>query len=406
MTNVAVPTALAEAGIAVVPSIAGYAYRGVEPTGVWPFVDDIHIRSVRADKITAGTITVDLEIGDGTIDIDGANNQITVSDGTPTVRVRIGDLGADYGISIYNAAGVLMWSMTDGAQTDGIANSAVTNGKIASMAVDKLTTGNLTATVDVTSGVIRTASSGARLELDTIGLVIYDSADDEALTLDQGGLVFQTKTTEANTDALRWFREGEADASHFAQFSARQTSALVASKWEVVPKTAAQAAGGAIALWLLDEAGTKRAIIELDGASDAGDTSAVELKTFHTDSSSGGRFGTYADEQGQGHRNELWGLTKFAGDDNVGSGFLYNNGFEVTDASVLAGATDSQNITYADEFPAESDAPSIVGGSNGGDYPAFWRAHTRTRTGCTVALTNLDSSTRSLNVACLPVVTL
>jgi hypothetical protein len=83
--------------------------------------------------------------------------------------------------------------------TAQIQDLAVTSGKIASLVADKITTGSLTATVTV-SGLIRTATSGARVELNPSGIDIYTA---------QG--------VESVQQRVDWWRNGTADAGPFAK---------------------------------------------------------------------------------------------------------------------------------------------------------------------------------------------
>ncbi len=97
-------------------------------------ITNAHITTLSASKITAGVITALVGIGvGGSIYLDGVNNQLLVYDQQPALRVILGKLGVfstDYGIHIFNAAGQLMWNLNDGAQTPGIADSAITAAKI------------------------------------------------------------------------------------------------------------------------------------------------------------------------------------------------------------------------------------------------------------------------------------
>lgn len=67
--------------------------------------------------------------------------------------------------------------------TAKIEDLAVTDAKIDSLTADKITTGSLVATVDITTGLIRTSSSGDRVEIDTDGMNFFipqaDAADRE-----------------------------------------------------------------------------------------------------------------------------------------------------------------------------------------------------------------------------------
>jgi len=58
-------------------------------------VTNYNVRNISADKISAGTIVVSMNIGGANITIDGSAQQILVSDGT-TNRIIIGYLAGGY----------------------------------------------------------------------------------------------------------------------------------------------------------------------------------------------------------------------------------------------------------------------------------------------------------------------
>lgn len=102
-------------------------------------IRNAHILDLAADKIIAGTINAQVFLGGpvaGTIApivLDGVNRQIILRDDNGTIRVWIGRIAAgptDYSILIFKANGALMWSPETGAQTDGLAPSAVVTEKI------------------------------------------------------------------------------------------------------------------------------------------------------------------------------------------------------------------------------------------------------------------------------------
>lgn len=97
-------------------------------------IGNAHISALSAGKITTGNLNALVGIGvANTIFLDGVNQQIVIVDQQPSTRVQLGKLGAlstDWGLRIYNAAGQLMWNLTDGAQTPGIADNSITAQKI------------------------------------------------------------------------------------------------------------------------------------------------------------------------------------------------------------------------------------------------------------------------------------
>lgn len=82
-----------------------------------------------------------------------------------------------------------------------IQDLAVTNAKIASMDVGKLTTGLLEADVTV-SGRIKTSTSGPRIEINNEGLFKYDANDNVLVEISEGNVIItgslQTKTTTSS----------------------------------------------------------------------------------------------------------------------------------------------------------------------------------------------------------------
>lgn len=83
--------------------------------------------------------------------------------------------------------------------TGNIQDLAVTNAKINTLSVNKLTTGTLSAGI-TTSSYIRTASSGARVELDYNGVRIYNSSGSNTISLNTSGSgVFNGTITAGST---------------------------------------------------------------------------------------------------------------------------------------------------------------------------------------------------------------
>lgn len=104
-------------------------------------VTNAKVNDLAADKLTAGTINVLVQLTNQTIKLDGVNSQITITDtqGAPVIRVQIGKLSAgssDYGLIVYNASGNVMWSSLDsGAQSIGIKDLAIISDKLNDLAV-------------------------------------------------------------------------------------------------------------------------------------------------------------------------------------------------------------------------------------------------------------------------------
>lgn len=141
--------------------------------------------SVIAGKMDVGALSAAFILS-GSIATSSSNPKVildtstlSVFDSGATRRVKVGNLGADYGMEIYNSSGTLMWSATSGAQTAGIGNNQVTDGKINDLAVGKLTAGSLTVAATLSgSGVVQTSSgTGARLTIDVNDIKAFDSSN-------------------------------------------------------------------------------------------------------------------------------------------------------------------------------------------------------------------------------------
>lgn len=142
-----------------------------------------------------------------------------------------------------------------------ITNATIESAKIGSLAADKITAGSLLATIDITTGKLRTATSGERLELDTEGVFVYDASDDEALSLTTDGLEIQVTDTEENSDGVRWFRDGEADGSPFMQLLATRDADTNIARWRLTNFD--DDADSAMIMQFQDDAGTTRARVRL-----------------------------------------------------------------------------------------------------------------------------------------------
>ena len=100
-------------------------------------LDTTFISCLAVNKLLAGIVNVLVQLGVGgnNIFLDGVNRLIYVYDDQPTPQLRIelgkfGPLQNAYGLRIYGPTGQLMWNLTDGAQTAGIADNAITAQKI------------------------------------------------------------------------------------------------------------------------------------------------------------------------------------------------------------------------------------------------------------------------------------
>lgn len=104
-------------------------------------LDTTFISSLAVDKLLAGIVNVLIQLGVGgnNIFLDGVNRLIYIYDGNGQLRVELGKLGAlttQYGLRLYNDAGVLMWNFATGATPDGISDSAITASKISAAVIN------------------------------------------------------------------------------------------------------------------------------------------------------------------------------------------------------------------------------------------------------------------------------
>jgi len=150
-------------------------------------ITDAHINSLSASKITTGLLDVLVQLGvAGKVFLDGVNNDIYVYDDVVDashpnghLRVQLGKLGpltTHYGLQIFDEADHVMFDVSTGVTADGItagvisaghlstttavvtnaiqiANAIITNAHIATVAANKIITGNLTATTVIQVGV-------------------------------------------------------------------------------------------------------------------------------------------------------------------------------------------------------------------------------------------------------------
>ena len=94
------------------------------------------IRDLTVFKLLAGTLQVLVQVGVGgqNVFLDGVNRQIYITDDAGTTRVRFGKLGAlttQYGLQLFNEAGLPMWDFSTGALPAGITDQAVNADKLA-----------------------------------------------------------------------------------------------------------------------------------------------------------------------------------------------------------------------------------------------------------------------------------
>ena len=184
-------------------------------------VTNEQIFDLSAEKISSNTqFTNNVYVGaESKIALDGPNNKISIYDAqsTPIERIKIGKLGSasnEYGIQVKDAAGTVRFltgstTYVDGGilksntvTADAIAAGTITATELAadSVTADEINVGNLAAinanmgsitagSIDgatitgttITGGIVRTASSGARVQITSAGLDGYNAAGTQTL---------------------------------------------------------------------------------------------------------------------------------------------------------------------------------------------------------------------------------
>jgi Tfp pilus assembly major pilin PilA len=169
-------------------------------------INSDQVISLDADKITNNTqFTQSLFVGaESKIKLDGANNQITITDsqGTPVTRVILGKLSGatnDYGLRVVDASGVIKFQTGSTTFIDGgiVSANTISATQIAAdtITVDQMAANSVTAAEinvsnlssvnadlgsctagTLTGGTIQTAASGARVNLTTDGINGYNAS--------------------------------------------------------------------------------------------------------------------------------------------------------------------------------------------------------------------------------------
>lgn len=162
------------------------------------------IESIAADKVIAGTISVDqIYVGSSKFELDGLLTQLRIKDGNGTLRVNIGEFGAgtDAGIKAYKSDGTLLIDISDTVYLDGviIADNTVSADAINATQLSAITAdlGTITAGT-ITGALIRTSASNPRVEMTSTGIAGYDSGGVAIFDLTTSGTVRFGKSTADN----------------------------------------------------------------------------------------------------------------------------------------------------------------------------------------------------------------
>ncbi|HKY51229.1 MAG TPA: hypothetical protein VJP45_08220, partial [Candidatus Limnocylindria bacterium] len=271
--------------------------------------------------------------------------------------------------------------------TAQIQDLAVTSAKIASLVADKITTGSLTATVTV-SGLIRTASSGPRVELNPSGVDI-----------------FAVQGSESVAQRIDWWRSGTADAGPFAKVYGYWPSTEVSGSpanspiLDFVVQDYAGSGDGLMRHMIKASDGSLYGLIEFQRDNAAGYRSwevtfqgtGGDLKVFNN--------ATAGNNYSEAH---LPGTVRFKG-----AGAIFENGFTVSFSNIGAGGTANADVSYGIGWNGGLPVPEVLLGGFDAATIRDWSqlyATSRTRTGCSVRTKNIGTATGSLSAVGVPVV--
>lgn len=272
-----------------------------------------------------------------------------------------------------------------------IADAAITNAKINDLVADKITGGNITATIGVTSGLFRTATTGQRLEIRggsasaVQGIEIY---------VPEGSNI-------GTTDAIDWWR---------STFSDSRPIGAMFGFWSSV-------VGGNDGVYIFGEtrdSANQGSQVEIVANNETGNPDsrlyvqrpkgAVGFGLQHYTTPSGIVFESNynAPDTTRPYRFYMQGPVRVGG-----AGFLYDNAFTVSFNSVPAHKAKSASVVYATAFPTISGVPApdvLCSGRDGNTSAQVIRATSRSNTGCSLTAFNGGGTTANLSAIGVPVV--
>lgn len=173
------------AGTITATEIAAATITGAKIAAATIAAGNIVANTITAGQIAAGTITANEIAALTIVAANIAANTITggklVAGTITATQIAAGTITADRMVAatIDAASGILADAVITTAK---IAALAVTDAKINDLAVGKLTAGTLSAAV-ILSGSIKTATTGARVEIDGSGVRLYDSGGTAVVNL-------------------------------------------------------------------------------------------------------------------------------------------------------------------------------------------------------------------------------
>ncbi len=394
-------------GVFTAPSLASYweayvsTFTGLN--GTW-FTDTFYMKKTVISAFISDAAIITAKIADATITtakiVDAAI--VTAKIGNLAVNTaQIADLAvstAKLGDVVVTTAKIADLAVVNAKIADAAINNAkiqdaqITNAKIAdatiqsakivSLAADKIATGSLVATIDITSGIMRTGSGNPRAELDSAGLQLISTSG-------QGSTNFANDAL-----AVHWHRNGGGLYGEVrGRFTTGGIQEVLANVKDIEGSGNARFVGQ-----VFDGGGATAAQV---GA--VIDASAGPYQAFIRAWDGGAvasRVECFGTEQSGGHKVYIQGLARLSG-----AGMIYENGFTAAASGVTAGSFATVSVSYGTAFPSSIGAPYIVGGMRDGTSErGNWRAINRTTSGCDIVLANMTTITETYGMVGLPVI--
>ena len=141
-------------------------------------IDDTHVNTLSANKITAGTVSAPVFWGTaangvGThVVIDGLNHNIVIYDDADQLRVVMGSFAGTYGFFAFAPDGTTMWDSINGATNRGIGDNTITTVKVVNETIttikvaDNAITNSVQYVDDLTLSVTTSETAAASLVFD------------------------------------------------------------------------------------------------------------------------------------------------------------------------------------------------------------------------------------------------
>lgn len=296
-------------------------------------------------------------------------------------------------------------------ETPDLEDLAVTNAKIADLVADKITTGTLSATVTL-SGIIRTSTSGQRLEMDDKKFVAYRSDGTRGTEISAAdGFRLIGSADDAYT-SIDWLDDSDAKFAEAVGFF----DDVEENRWKFtrVFRLAGteQAINGMVAFSTTNDP-------QVDARATAKDTGIGNWAVFSNLSDGTVRWKWELDADNEASlfrhpestfrfrarrtRGSTYWLTTVRGPCGIShEGWSVSN-WAQAGFTLGSGSTSDGNLTYPTAWPSSADIPHcIVWNIDGNVAEVSCRSHNRDRTGCAVSAWNGSSASGDVNVRCLP----